>query len=170
MKRMILLLMLGLTLLLGACKVSYSFNGASIDYKLIKTIQIHDFNNHATLVYAPLAQMFNEKIRDVYTRNTKLIFTNENPDVELEGEIIRYDFTPQAIKDDQYASQTRLTVSVRVRYRNNVKPEEDKDNMTFSAYRDFSSDKSIDEVQNQLVEEINEELIDQIFNSTMSNW
>lgn len=170
MKKIILLLMLGFTLLLGACKVSYSFNGASIDYNVIKTIQIHDFNNHATLVYAPLAQMFNERIRDVYTRNTKLTFTDQNPNIEIEGEIVRYDFTPQAVKDDQYASQTRLTVTVRVRYRNNVKPEEDKDNLTLTAYRDFSSDKSIDEVQNQLVEEINEELVDQIFNETMSNW
>lgn len=170
MKKVILFLMLGFTLLLGACKVSYSFNGASIDYSKIKSIQIHDFNNHATLVYAPMAQMFNERLRDVFTRNTKLKFTDYDPNLELEGEIIRYDFAPLAVKEDMYASETRMTVSVRIRYRNNVNPEEDKDGEVFTAYRDFNSNESIDSVQEQLVREINEEIIDQIFNSTMSNW
>lgn len=170
MKKAILLLMLGFTLILGACKVSYSFNGASIDYNVIKTMQIHDFNNHATLVYAPMAQMFNEKLRDVFTRNTKLKFTDVDPNVELEGEIIRYDFTPLAIKEDQYASQTRLTVSVRIRYRNNVNPEEDKDGEVFTAYRDFTSDLNVDKAQEELIPQIIEEIIDQIFNGTMSNW
>lgn len=167
MKKIIVLLLF--PLIATACKVSYSFNGASIDYNLTKTIFITDFQNQAPLVYAPLTQIFNETIKDVFTRNTKLQFTNVNPDIEIEGEIIRYDFTPQSVKEDAYASETRLTVSVRMRYRNNKKPEEDKEE-TFSAYRDFNSNSMIEEVQDQLIEQISKEIVDQIFNSTMSNW
>lgn len=152
-----------------ACKVSYSFNGASIDYNLTKTIHIADFQNQAPLVYAPLTQIFNEEMRDVFTRNTKLKFTDVNPDIEIEGEVIRYDFTPQAVKEDAYASETRFTVSVRMRYRNNKKPEEDKEE-TFSTYRDFNANMLVDQAQDELIPQITKELVDQIFNSTMSNW
>ncbi len=167
MKKVFLLILI--PLIATACKVSYSFNGASIDYNLIKTISISDFQNQAPLVYAPLTQVFNEEMKDVFTRNTKLRFTETNADIEIEGEIIRYDFTPQSVKEDAFASETRFTISVRMRYRNNKKPEEDKEE-TFTAYRDFNSNQSVDAVQDQLIEQISKEIVDQIFNSTMSNW
>ena len=167
MKKILVLFLI--PFLATACKVSYSFNGASIDYNLTKTIHIADFQNQAPLVYAPLTQIFNEEMRDVFTRNTKLQFTDVNPDIEIEGEVIRYDFTPQAVKEDAYASETRFTVSVRMRYRNNKKPEEDKEE-TFSAYRDFNANMLVDQAQDELIPQITKELVDQIFNSTMSNW
>jgi len=56
----------------NSCTVSYKFNGAYIDYTKIKTISIADFVNTAELVYAPLSQEFTEKLRDVYTKSTRL--------------------------------------------------------------------------------------------------
>lgn len=168
MKKIILLSIL--TLIMSTCTVSYKFNGASIDYSKIKTIDIRDFQNQATSVYPPLTQTFNERLKDVFNRNTKLSFTNVNPDLELEGEITQYDLAPLAVaKDDNYASQTRLTMTVRMRFRNNKNPEEDKEE-TFSAYQDFPSSKLLDDVQDALIEEMTKEIVDQIFNSTMSNW
>lgn len=168
-KNLFLILLIFIPVLTGGCKVSYGFNGASIDYDIIKTIQIHDFQNQALEVYAPLAQRFNEEMRDVFTRNTKLIFTSSNPDVEFEGEIIRWDFAPQAVKDDGYASETRLTMGVRVRYRNNKEPEKDREE-TFTAYRDFDANRMADEAQEELIPQLNKEIVDQIFNATMSDW
>jgi hypothetical protein len=164
----------GLTFLLFAllvvsCKISYQFNGASIDYNVIKTINIKDFQNQATMVYPPLTQVFNEALKDHYTKNTKLSFTSENADLELEGEIVKYELTPQAVKEDAYASQTRLTVAVRIRYFNNKNPQENKEE-TISAYRDFSSNVLLNDVQDQLIDEISKDIVDQIFNITLSNW
>ncbi|GAB6011029.1 LPS assembly lipoprotein LptE [Viscerimonas tarda] len=158
-----------IALILFSCKISYQFNGASIDYKEIKTINIKDFQNQATMVYPPLTQVFNEALKDHYTKNTKLSFTTNNPDLELEGEIVRYDLTPQAVKEDAYASQTRLTIGVRIRYYNNKRPQENKEE-TVSAYRDFSSNVLLNDVQDQLIEEISKDIVDQIFNMTLSNW
>jgi hypothetical protein len=155
--------------ILFSCKISYQFNGASIDYNEIKTINIKDFQNQATMVYPPLTQVFNEALKDHYTKNTKLSFTGENADLELEGEITRYELTPQAVKEDAYASQTRLTIAVRIRYYNNKKPQENKEE-TISAYRDFSSDKLLNDVQDELIDEISKDIADQIFNMTLSNW
>lgn len=154
---------------IASCKVSYSFNGASIDYSKIKTMEIRDFRNQAPLVYNPLTQVFNERLKDVFDRNTKLTFTSVAPDLEMEGEITRYDLTPLAIKENSFASQTRLTMAVKMRFRNNVDSRKDKEE-TYSAYRDFDSSRMLDEVQDQLIEELSKEIVDQIFNATMSDW
>jgi len=160
------------TLLIISCKISYQFNGASIDYNLVKTIEIKDFPNQAATVYPPLAQVFSETVKDHFTKNTRLNFTSDNPDIELEGEITRYDLTSQAVKDQGngiYATETRLTMSVRIRYINNKKPAENKEE-TISAYRDFSSNLMFTDVQDGLIDELSKDIADQIFNTTMSNW
>lgn len=169
MRIVALLCIIILATLIPACKVSYSFQGTSIDYNKIRTIEIRDFTNQTTLVYAPLAIIFNDHLKDVFTRNTKLNFVDAGADLELEGEIVRYDLTPMAVKEDAFASETRLTMAVRIRFRNNVDSTQDKEE-TISAYRDFSSDKSLDSVQDELIEELKKEIVDQIFNVTLSNW
>ena len=156
-------------LLLVSCTVSYKFNGAAVDYTKTKTISITEFPIRAQLVYAPLGVNFNEALKDIYTRQTKLNFVNVNGDISLEGEITNYDLTPQAVKQDAYASETRLTVSVKVRYTNQANPEQDFDR-SFSAYRDFSSTELLSNVQDALIEEIVTELTESIFNATLANW
>lgn len=161
---------LSLLFIVISCRVSYQFNGASVDYSKIKTIDIQNFQNQALDVYPLLAQYFNEHIRDFYTRNTKLqVLQNQPSDLELEGEITRYYFMPLAVQDNAYASQTRLTMEVRIRFRNNVNPDEDVE-QTFSAYRDFPSDEVLTNVQDQLIEELTKDIVDQIFNATLSKW
>lgn len=155
--------------LLVSCSISYKFNGASIDYTKTKTISIAEFPIKAQLVYPPLAIAFNEGLKDMYTRQTRLNFVNRNGDIALEGEITRYDLTPQAVKQDAYASETRLTIAVKVRYTNKATPDEDFDK-SFSAYRDFSSTELLTNVQDQLIEEIVQELAESIFNATVANW
>ena len=157
-------------LIVVSCRISYQFNGASIDYSKVKTIQIKDLQNQARLVYPPLSQMFSERMKDVFIRNTKLQLVNNGPaDLEIEGEIIGYDLMALAVQEGQFASQTRLTMTVRMRFRNNVNPQEDKEE-TFSAYQNFNSNEILDNIQAQLVEELNKEIVDQIFNATMANW
>jgi len=168
MKKVIYCLVL--VLVVVSCRISYSFTGTSIDYTKIKTMDIRDFQNQASRVYPPLTQRFNEHIKDVFTRNTRLtMVTNQRADLELEGEIVRYDLTPLAVQEDAFAGETRLTMGVRIRFVNNVNPQEDKEE-TFTAYRDFSSNLLLDDVQDGLIDELNKDIVDQIFNATLSNW
>ncbi|MDR2955527.1 MAG: LPS assembly lipoprotein LptE [Prevotella sp.] len=167
MKKMLLIILI--SALVTGCKVSYGFNGASINYAETPDIDIRDFQNQALLVYPPLSQRLNEGLKDQFTRSTKLKFTTVNPSMELEGEIIRYDLTPLAVQENNLASQTRLTMAVKYRFRNNKRPEQDKEE-TISAYRDFDSSYMLTDVQDNLIEELNKDIIDQIFNATMSNW
>lgn len=158
-----------LYLLLQACSVSYKFTGASIDYSLTKTLQLSHFVNQAPLVYPPLESQFNEALKDMFTRNTRLQLVNQNGDMEIEGEIVGYELTPLAVQEDQFASETRLTMNVRMRFRNNKIQGQDKEE-TISANRTFSSNINLTDVQDQLIKELTDEIVDQIFNTTMANW
>ena len=167
MKKMIFFV--SLVLLLNSCSLSYKFNGASIDYDLTKTMLISEFPNQAPLVYPPLEQRFNEELKDLFTRSTRLQFVRQNADLEMEGEIVGYELTPLAVQEDSFASETRLTLTVRMRYRNNKALGQDKEE-TIRAFRNFPADRMLTDVQDQLIEELIKEIIDQMFNSTMSNW
>lgn len=168
MKKNIFILLL-LFISVSSCRVSYSFRGTSINYDLTKTLQIAHFVNQAPLVYPPLEQRFNEEMKDMFTRNTRLQLVNQNGDMEIEGEIVGYELTPMAVQEDAFASETKLTMTVRMRFRNN-KTDEPEIEERISANRIFSSNEVFDSVQDQLLSELITEIIDQIFNATMSNW
>lgn len=153
----------------ASCNISYKFNGASIDYNVTKSIMISNFVNQAPLVYPPLEQRFNEALKDMFTRNTRLSIVPQNGDMEIEGEIVGYELTPLAVQEDAFAAETKLTMSVRMRFRNNKAEGQDKEE-TFSANRNFPSSVMLNDVQDQLIKELTDEIVDQIFNSTMANW
>lgn len=155
--------------LVASCSISYSFSGSSIDYTKVASISIHDFPNVAPLVYPPLAQQFTENLKDKYTRQTKLRVDRDGGDMDLEGEITGYNFMPLAVSENTYASQTRLTITVRVRFTNKTNPDDDFER-TFSAKSEFDNTNMIDEVQDELCEVIMKEIIDLIYNATVASW
>ena len=161
MKRLTILLLIILT----SCTISYKFNGAAIDYNTTKTISVAEFPIRAALVYPPLGPAFNEALKDIYTRQTRLSMVKTGGDLQVEGEITGYDLSPQAVTEDAYASQTRLTISVKVRYTNTKNPNLNVD-QTFRAYRDFSSSQMLTQVQDELISQI----VELIFNATVGSW
>ncbi|MDD4800268.1 MAG: LptE family protein [Proteiniphilum sp.] len=164
-----ILFLLTLIVMASSCRISYSFRTASINYDLTKTLHIGHFVNQAPLVYPPLEQRFNEEMKDMFTRNTRLQLVNQNGDMEIEGEIVGYELTPMAVQEDAFASETKLTMTVRMRFRNN-KTDAPEIEERISANRTFSSNTIFDNVQDQLMGELIDEIVDQIFNATMANW
>lgn len=164
-----LLLVCVMAIVPQSCRISYKLNGAAIDYTVYHTINVGEFPIRAALVYAPLQQLFENTLLDYITRNTRLTTTDGASDLELEGEITGYNLTPQAVTEDAYASKTRLTITVRVKY-SDTKKEGNDINQTFSAYRDFDASEMLTDVQDQLCEEISKELVELIFNATLGNW
>ena len=154
----------------GGCRISYKLNGAAIDYTVYKTIYVSNFPIRAALVYPPLQQTFENELLDYISRNTRLrTVDTPNADLQLEGEITGYSLSPQAVTENAYASRTRLTIQVKVRYIDNKSEGKDID-QTFSAYRDFDSSEMLTDVQDQLCNEISKELVDLIFNATLGDW
>ncbi len=151
------------------CTVSYKFNGAALDYNVYKTIFVSNFPIRAALVYPPLQQTFENELLDYISRNTRLRIVDTSADLQMEGEITGYSLSPQAVTEDAYASKTRLTITVRVKYTDSKQDGKDID-QTFSAYRDFDSSEMLTDVQDELCSQISKELVDLIFNATLGNW
>jgi hypothetical protein len=156
-------------LLLNSCVISYKFNGASIDYSTTKTISIADFANVAALVYPPLANNLSDGIRDIFQRQTRLEQVRRGGNLELEGEIIGYNLTPMSVSADSYAAETKLTITVKVRFTNNVAPE-DSFEKTYTAYQTFDSSQMLNDVQDELCNTMITEIADQIYNDTVAKW
>lgn len=163
------LVVLAMLLVPQGCRVSLQFNSSALDYNVYKTIHVGEFPIRAALVYAPLQQTFENELLDYITRNTRLQTTDGASDLDIEGEITGYNLTPQAVTEDAYASMTRLTITVRVKYSDTHNQTNDID-QTFSAYRDFDASLMLTDVQDQLCQEITKELVDLIFNATLGNW
>lgn len=140
-----------------------------LDYSIYKTIHVGEFPIRAALVYAPLQQTFENELLDYIQRSTRLQTTDGASDLQIEGEITGYNLSPQAVTEDAYASKTRLTITVRVRYTDNKKETNNVD-QSFSAYRDFDASELLIDVQEQLCQEISKELVELIFNATLGNW
>ncbi|MDE5663055.1 MAG: hypothetical protein K2I37_03370 [Muribaculaceae bacterium] len=154
---------------LSSCRISYKLNGSAINYDLYKTIHISEFPIRAALVYPPLQQEFQNQLMDAITRQTRLQIIDGNADAEMTGEITGYALSPQAVGEDAYATETRLTITVHVKYTDDINPANNID-QSFSAYRQFSSSLLLIDVQDDLCKEICEELVDLIFNATLGNW
>lgn len=161
--------LLALLLATTACTVSYKLNGASIDYNKVKTIAITDFSNQATSVYPPLSQEFTEGLKEIFAKQTKLKLVRQGGHLNMEGEIVGYDLTPMAAKADGYASETKLTLTVNIRFSNTTKPDDDFEER-FVAYRNFEATKMLDDVQATLCEEMIKEIAEQAFNKAVANW
>lgn len=153
----------------NSCVPRFTMNGAALDYSIYKTIHIANFPIRAALVYPPLQQTFENELLDYVTRNTRLQTVDGPSDLQMEGEITGYNLSPQAVTENAYASKTRLTITVRVKYTNNKQENKDID-QTFSAYRDFDSSEMLTDVQDQLCQEIAKELVQLIFNATLGDW
>ena len=112
-------------LLLVACSVSYKFNGASIDYSKVHTIQISDFPIRSSYVWGPMGPMFNNQLKDVFANHTRLQQVKRNGDMKIEGEITQYQQRNKSVSSEGYSAQTELSITVNVRFTNNTNHSED---------------------------------------------
>lgn len=153
---------------LTACSISYKFTGTSINYDVIKTIQIDKIVNRAPYGWAPMEAILNNKLQDVYANQTRLKLVKRGGDLHVAGEIVSYDQFNKGISADGYASQVQLRLTVNIRFENaktNQKWEKQ-----FTATSQYDSTQQLTAVQETLVTEMVKDLCDQIFNTTVADW
>jgi outer membrane lipopolysaccharide assembly protein LptE/RlpB len=154
---------------LTSCSVSYKFNGASIDYNKTKTIQINEFPIRSAYVWGPMGPMFNNELRDIFSRSTKLEQVRRNGDLKIEGEITQYQQRNKSVSSEGYSAQVELSMTVNVRFTNTKDHNQDFEQQ-FTATSTYDSSVSLNSVQESLVEEMVKEITEQIFNATVANW
>jgi len=156
-------------MVIHGCSISYKFNGANINYETTHSISIADFPNNAAMVNPTLSPNLSEGIRDLYQRQTRLQVLSKDGDLELEGEIVGYDISQGAISADSYASESKLTIRVNVRFTNNIYPEESFEK-TYSAYQTFDASRMLTDVQDELCSIMITEIAENIYNDTVAKW
>jgi outer membrane lipopolysaccharide assembly protein LptE/RlpB len=113
--------------------------------------------------------MFNNELKDKFANNTRLSLVRSNGDLKIEGEITQYQQRNKSVAADGYSAQTELSMTVNVRFTNNVNHSEDFEKQ-FTATSTYETTQSLNAVQEQLVEEMSKDICDQIFNATVANW
>ena len=92
-----------------------------------------------------------------------------NGDLKLEGEITRYEQRNKAVSAEGYSAQTELSMTVNVRFTNNVNHNEDFEPQC-TAVQPYDSMLSLNSVQEELVNKMVTDICDQIFNACVANW
>jgi len=161
------LVMISSFLTLQSCGI-YSFTGASIPPEA-KTISIQQFPNNAPLVQPMLSQLLTDALRDKFASQTNLSQVPVNGDLAFEGTITDYRTQPVAISGDEIAALNRLSISVSVSFTNRINEKQNFET-TFSRFEDYESSRSLNEVEEQLMGEIIEALVQDIFNRAVVDW
>ena len=156
--------------IIAACTVSYKFNGGSINYDKVKTISFENFpNRSAAFVWGPMESMFNTALQDIYMQQTRLKQVRQGGDLELSGEITNYDAYNKGVGSDGYSTMAELRMTVNVRFVNNTNHAEDFEQQ-FSASREYNASQQLSSVQEDLVNQMIDEIVEQIFNAAVANW
>ncbi len=168
LKFIVIFLLIPISLLMtNSCGI-YSLSGASLSPE-IKTVTIKAFTNQANQVVPSFAEKLTEQLKDKFLNEMNLSIVDYNGDISFKGIITDYKIGPASISGDQKATTTRLTISVKVEYKNSVQPEFNYD-ATFSNYMDFESSENFASIKDDLHEELLEMLVQDIFSKAVNNW
>ncbi len=154
--------------LLSSCKIHYSFTGGSVPPEA-KTVSVQYFQNNASLAPPTLSQTFTEALKDKLSSQTRLSLINKGGDLGFEGSVTGYTTGPIAIQSTDQAALNRLTITVNVKY-TCMFDEKKNFEQSFTRYADYTSDQNLASIEDQLTREINEQLVQDIFNRALNNW
>jgi len=158
-----------LALLLISCAISVSLTGGTVNPNA-KTVYIATFPNQASLVNPNLSQEFTTALKNRIQNQTPLtIVDSKNADYTFEGAITGYSVNPIALQSDDIAAMNRLTISVRVVFKNKFE-ESLEFEQSFSRYSDYSSSLNFSGIEAGLMQEIVSALTEDIFNKAFVNW
>ena len=152
---------------------TYSFSGASIPDAASTFSVAYIVDN--TSEFPTLATTLTEGLRDRFIRQTRLSMVPEGGDLAFEGNIVTAGEAPATIEasgggQDAGSTRNRMTITVQIMFTNEVQPELSFSNrQSFSAYVDYDL-TSRPGADNQLVADLVEMLVENIFNAAVAQW
>jgi hypothetical protein len=135
----------------------------------VETVSIDYFKSVAPQAPPIIEQAFTEALREIFLSQTNLKLTDGNGDLHFEGKITQYRSKAVSVSSDQIANAERLTITVRVRFVNKKEPKNNFDK-SFSKYQDYDASQNLSSIENQLITDINQQLVQSIFDAAVSNW
>ncbi len=162
----------------AACTgVKLTFSGVNLPPE-VKTVSISTFFNETAQGPANIDILFTEDLKEYYQRNTPLDLIAADGDLQFAGAITSYATAPVAPGAstnnngaiDQTSQLQRLTIRVSVEFINRFSQENSFAKQSFSYFSDFPADQNLSDVENELIDEIFEQIIFDIFNKTAADW
>lgn len=158
------------------CLVAISFNSCSV-YNFTgtgkidaKTFQVNFFQNYAPLIEPGIERTFTQKLQNLIQNQTNLNLVSSGGDILYEGEIVDYNISPTTATADQRAAESRLSITVNVRFSNKNK-ESDSFEKKFSFFYNFpGSEQPVGSRLNAGLDEIFERITQDIFNESLAKW
>jgi len=155
-------------LILSGCSFRMTFNGAPPP-EGVSSVSVEYFPTKAPLAGPSVSHAFTEALRDIMNTQTSLDLVPKNGDLRYSGEITGFVVQPVAIQEGETAGLNRLTITVKVRFENTANEKKDFET-SFTKYSDYSSSAVLSDVETQLVAEINELLVQDIYNKSLGDW
>ena len=159
-------LLFSLVLLLGSC---YSFKGISIEPDIDTYFVSPQFKDNTQNTPPNLPQNISERLKDKVRLESRLVFTDTDPDVEFIGTLVSYRVSSEAPQPGESSALNRLTITVAIDYISH-KYEENSWKKNFSFFFDFPANQDLSAVEDQAIDEILEQMMEDIFNEAFSNW
>lgn len=148
----------------------YTFKSAGIPPGM-ETFYIAEVDNTAANVVGTLASNFQLKLTDKIRTEGKLTPTEYEPDVEFEATITAFNVSSVAPEEGQTTAFNRLDIRVQVKFTNNFDPDPKKSwTNTFGFFEDYASTTNLLDVQDELIENITDQIIEDIFNKAFADW
>ncbi len=169
MKRMVFYIFTVFLLAGGAaCTVSYSLSGADIP-AAANTFSVKTFQIATPMASPTYNQLISEAFKDLMLAQTRLDLIEKRGDLQFEGVVTAYAIGNAAVSGDEVTTLNRLTITVKVKYVNTFDREKNFER-NFSRFADYSSTQDFSVVEGALIEEINEQLIQDIFDASLGAW
>jgi hypothetical protein len=151
----------------SGCKV-YSFTGANIPTD-IHSFSVDLFQNRANNGPASLPQTITDKIKSKFQQEANLKQVSTDGDLELRGAITGYAFTSDAPVAGATSGLNKLTITLQVEFVN-TRNDKDKWTESFSRYAQYSAGLNLSSVEDQLINDISNQLMDDIFQKALVKW
>ena len=151
----------------NSCSV-YNFTGTGkID---AKTFQVNYFQNNAPLIEPGIERTFTQKLQNLIQNQTNLNLVSSGGDLTYEGEIVDYNISPTTATADQRAAESRLSITVNVRFSNKNK-ETDSFEKKFNFFYNYpGTEQQVGSKLSAGLEEIFERITQDIFNESLAKW
>jgi hypothetical protein len=152
----------------ASCGV-YSFKDVSIDYSKIKTIKIGFIDNKARYINPQFSPRLTDNLQQKIASQTKLTRTNnDDAHLQLSGTITGYDPTVTVGVSSNQSAINRLVVTVHMVVKKTVENKTEEFDVTRNF--DYSANKTLQQAEAEMLEQIVKNITDEIFNKLFSNW
>lgn len=153
---------------LFSASCTFKFNAYDISSD-VKTFSVEQFETTAGNAPPTIGQQFSEQLKQRILNDTRLQYRDSKGDIQFSGAISSYLVSTIAPQPGQTVALQRLTIRMDIDCKSE-KQEIKSWSPSFSRFADFAADADLSAVENQLVKEIYDQIIEDVFNRAFSNW